>query len=93
MIKTLVLVIGKCCCTVSSVHNDILHNNFKKRFHSLYYLSCRCLLHNCFQAVMDHGCPLASDLAQAFRSLCSSACGSSISAKNSIIQLGFALGG
>ena len=57
-----------------------------------YLLFFRCLLHNCFQAVMDHGCPLASDLAQAFRSLCSSACSSSISAKNSIIQLGFALG-
>lgn len=52
----------------------------------------RCLLHNCFQAVMDHGCPVASELAQAFHSLTTSACSLSISAKNSIIHLGFALG-
>lgn len=59
----------------------------------LYFLLLRCLLHNCFQAVMDHGCPVASDLAQAYRSLCTSACTNSlVSGKNSVVHLGFALG-
>lgn len=55
-------------------------------------LSCRHLLHHCFQALMDHGVKVASVLANSFSRRCSYIAESDAHVKEKAIQFGFVLG-